>query len=173
MANYTKDIDTLKTKITELETMLQEVKEILHCLEKTCCDSSTPPNKRWRAGKDKSYYYITAGGAAYISSEVDTSTDDIRYELGNYFKTEDEAMFEVERIKVIAELKEWATPAKDFDWDDNRQNKYVIGFEDNHIEVSYNYEYQVCDLYFKSEEIARDAIRAVGEDRIIKYYFRR
>jgi hypothetical protein len=176
MANYTKDIDTLKTKITELEAMVQQVKEILYCLEKTCCDSPTPPNKRWRADEDENYYYITAGGAAYISAEVDTSTDDTRYELGNYFKTEEEAKFEVERIKVIAELKEWATPISEIDWEDDKR-KYILEVrstkEKCFLAIDYDYDYQLSDLYFESKEIAENAIKAIGEDRIIKYYFRR
>ena len=43
----------------------------------------------------------------------------------------------------------------------------------NEGEVGFYYTNQVSDLYFESEEIAKRAIESIGEDRIIKYYFRR
>ena len=45
--------------------------------------------------------------------------------------------------------------------------------ENSCLAVDFYYTNQVSDLCFQSEEIAKSAIEAVGEDRIIKYYFRR
>ena len=154
---------------------MAELKDRLNKLEKMY-DSLTPPNKRWRAEKDDVYYFITTGGKLSCDTENVVDLDDLRYAIGNYFKTEGEAEFEVERLKVIAELKEWATPVNDFDWHDDKQNKYILAFNDcltDPLTVDFYYTNQVSDLCFQSEEVAKSAIESVGEDRIIKYYFRR
>lgn len=163
------------------QEILEEItalKERLNKLEKMY-DSLTPPNKRWRAKKDDDYYFISAEGSAYLDRENEVIVDGLHYDIGNYFKTEEEAKFEVERLKVIAELKEWATPVSEFDWDEYGEDtrKYVLAVANNgencHLEMDYYYTHQVSDLYFESEEVAKSAIEAVGEERIIKYYFRR
>ena len=151
---------------------MTELKDRLNKLEKMYA-SLIPPNKRWRAEKDDEYYYITERGFATFKKEIGSGLDDAQYELGNYFETREQAEFEAERLKVITELRGWATPISEFDWNDNTQQKYVFIFENNYLRVDYFYSLQVCDLYFESREIAENAIEAIGEERIIKYYFRR
>ena len=156
----------------EILAEMAELKERLNKLEKMC-DSLTPSNKRWRAKQGDGYYFINTGGGINFDTEEVAALDDLRYNIGNYFKTEEEAEFEIERLKVIAELKEWATPISKFDWNDNTQKKYVIILENNYLRADFFYSLQICGLYFESREIAEYAIKAVGEERIIKYYFRR
>lgn len=160
----------------EILAEMTELKDRLNKLEKMYA-SLTPPNKRWRAEKDDEYYYITERGFATFKKEIGSGLDDARYELGNYFETREQAEFEAERLKVITELKEWATPVNEFDWKDNfnYEKKYVLVMGENNyrVKVDFYYTGQICDLYFQSEELAKSAIESVGEDRIIKYYFRR
>lgn len=159
----------------EILDEIASLKEQLNNLEKLY-DSFNPPNKRWRAEKDDKYYFISTGGNINYDIENVVVLDDLRYVLGNYFKTAEEAEFEIERFKVIAELKEWATPINDFNWADDTR-KYVIVVantgENTCLAVDFYYTNQVSDLCFQSEEVAKSAIEAVGEKRIIKYYFRR
>lgn len=155
------EIATLKEKLNNLEKMY---------------DSLTLPNKRWRAEVGEDYYFISAG--LCLDRERSTSTDNARYELGNYFETREQAEFEAERLKVIAELREYATPVNEFNWSNDFENKYEINVENNKegnisLIVDDWHTYQFSDLYFASEELAKNAIESVGEDRIIKYYFRR
>lgn len=161
----------------DILTEMAELKERLNKLEKMY-NSLTPPIKRWRAEKDGNYYFISAGGKLCLDRENKVIEDGMRYAIGNYFKTEEEGFFEIERLKVIAELKEFATPVNEFDWSSNFDNKYVIIAEnDKEGNISLVVDdwrtYQFSDLYFASEEVAKNAIEAVGEKRIIKYYFRR
>lgn len=160
-------IDELTERISKLEKMCDSSTS-----SKTMCNMSTPPNKRWRGEKGDDYYFINAIGIVRQNKEDTSEVDDLRYGIGNYFKTKEEAEFESERLKVIADLKDWATPGNDV--------KYIIDIRNTeegviHLEVEANccYSYQASELCFESKEIAKDAIRAVGEDRIIKYYFRR
>ena len=135
----------------------------------------TPPNKRWRANKGGSYYRISDDYWDLVGADREDNSviDDLRYITGNYFETRKEAEFEVKRLKVITELKEWATPVNDFDWDDESVRKYFISLEFDKIMINSFSIYQVSDLVFASREAVKKAIETVGENRIIKYYFRR
>lgn len=56
--------------------------------------------KRWRAEKEKEYFFVTGTNEITTDEEYYNEADNARYELGNYFKTEEEAQ------KVI-DSKEW------------------------------------------------------------------
>ena len=56
--------------------------------------------KRWRAEQNKGYFYVYSNGFVDETMERYNSMDNQRYELGNYFQTEEEAQ------KVI-DSKEW------------------------------------------------------------------
>jgi len=56
--------------------------------------------KRWRADDGERYYYIDSYQRILDNTDLRHSYDDMRYELGNYFKTKEEAQ------KVI-DSKEW------------------------------------------------------------------
>lgn len=47
--------------------------------------------KRWRAKKDEAYYFINNKIDVALSIEYYDSYDDKRYEIGNYFLTEEDA----------------------------------------------------------------------------------
>lgn len=57
-------------------------------------------SKRWRAEDFKRYFYINSVGDICPSTEEKQNLDNERYELGNYFKTEEEA-------QKIINSKEW------------------------------------------------------------------
>lgn len=97
------------------------------------------------------------------------------FNLRNCFKTEEEAEFEAERRQVIAELANFADIHNDpIDWENEDAPKYFLGFHPsiNEIEVDYVTSFIHSDIFFSSDEIAQDAIAAIGEDRLIRYYFR-
>ena len=56
--------------------------------------------KRWRAEKEKEYFFVTGTSEITTDEEYYNEADNARYELGNYFKTKEEAQ------KVI-DSKEW------------------------------------------------------------------
>ena len=87
--NSENDCFTIKNNIVEsLELFLQEFNE----------KYGVP--KRWRAEKEKEYFFVTGTSEITTDEEYYNEADDARYELGNYFKTEEEAQ------KVI-DSKEW------------------------------------------------------------------
>ncbi|MFC2422541.1 MAG: hypothetical protein ACFNPZ_00665 [Fusobacterium polymorphum] len=56
--------------------------------------------RRWRAEKEKEYFFVTGTSEITTDEEYFNEADNARYELGNYFKTKEEAQ------KVI-DSKEW------------------------------------------------------------------
>lgn len=56
--------------------------------------------KRWRADDGEIYYYIDSYQRILDKTDLRHSYDDMRYEMGNYFKTEEEA-------QKIIDSKEW------------------------------------------------------------------
>ena len=87
--NSENDCFTIKNNLVEsLELFLQEFNEKYGFI------------KRWRADDGERYYYIDSYQRILDNTDLRHSYDDMRYELGNYFKTEEEAQ------KVI-DSKEW------------------------------------------------------------------
>ena len=70
-------------------------------LEKiNCINEKYGISKRWRAEENEEYYYIGSSGYVWSVGELFSGEDNDNYNLGNYFKTEEEAQ------KVI-DSKEW------------------------------------------------------------------
>lgn len=115
---------------------------------------------------DESYWYIDHYGDVYRDVWGDCIGDGCKFNIGNVFRTEEEAKFEVERLKVLAELKKFS---RNFEV---HKNKYCIKYDmiSKNIDVYNNYGYATGELRFVSEKDAKDAIEFVGEDRVIKYY---
>lgn len=157
-----------------MENLSQEERStLLSLIEK----ANKPKNKVWKPEENEKYYYLYSYGKIDEDTWDNTNTDRIRYEIGNCFKTKEEAEFALERQKVIMELKRFALEhnEKEIDWSNRCQNKYFLYFnhDKNRIMISYYYIYQyICEpIYFTSEKIAQQAIKEIGEERLKKYYF--
>lgn len=62
--------------------------------------------ERWRAERGRGYYYIDSECATFGTYDYRCNEDNIRYELGNYFRTEEDAEKALEKIKqIFNELK--------------------------------------------------------------------
>lgn len=62
--------------------------------------------ERWRAERGRGYYYIDDECTAFGTYDYRCNKDNIRYELGNYFRTEEDAEKALEKIKqIFNELK--------------------------------------------------------------------
>lgn len=129
--------------------------------------------KVWKPSLGDLYYYINSNGDIKLSYYNTRSID--KRCIGNYFKTDEEAEHMVEKLKVIKELQDFAIENRDeeIDWYDKEQDKWEISYKDSNVEPICNnyYRAQAFNIYFASKEIAQEAIKKIGEDRIKKYYF--
>lgn len=136
--------------------------------------------KYWKPKKDEKYYFITA--YEYDVCVMDDMNDEVivddnRINMGNCFKTEEEAEHMVEKLKVIHELQKFAYENNEgeIDWNNLSQMKFSIyfGYHSKTIEIQAfrAFKHFPFNIYFTSIEIAKKAIKTIGEDRIKKYYF--
>ena len=87
--------------------------------------------------------------------------------IGNIFRTEEQAEFAVEKLKVEAELRKFSRPFKN-----GQSNRNIILSDNENVSTAYWNEIQTQgSIYFESAEKAQQAIEAVGIDRIKKYIF--
>ncbi len=117
------------------------------------------------------YYYLTTRGNIENAMWSEDEFDRGALAMGNLFKTKEEAEFERERRKVITKLKKYAEP-KDRKWDGEINHYYITwDYDINMIYYCcFNTALKGADIYFESEEKAKKAIKAVGEDRVKRYY---
>ena len=119
-------------------------------------------------------YYTICSDSTILDCSFDSDSSNCkgRLSLGNCFKTREEAEFELERIKVIAEMKKFAE-SEDREWDSCVKHWYlyydVVG---RSIEYMYSSLYKYDAIYFASKEEAQKCVDTIGGDRIKKYYFR-
>lgn len=118
------------------------------------------------------YFFLTESGIVQGGIWRDDMISLSILSIGNMFLTEEDAEFAIERLNVIAELKEYAKEFSDEEWMNQSIVKHYIIFdyEDHVINIGYVRFTKVSDIYFESEEKAQEAIEAVGEDRVKKYY---
>ena len=116
--------------------------------------------KRWRAEKHGSYYFISDNGVVYDSLELYFSTDDYRYSIGNYFKTEAEAGKAVNWLKAFTTLRDDTKGFKP-NWNDPEQEKWFVFYDhvSKHLWSWLDLTYQDKNLYFASEDEANDSIK--------------
>lgn len=134
--------------------------------------------KNWKPDKyiNPCYYNIEflQVPLVVITEWWDTKKDNCNWEIGNCFKTEEEAESAIEKQKVITELKRFALEnnEEEIDWNNEKQDKFFIYYNYLGSRLSIgkvNYVRQ-NNIYFTSEEIAKDAIKSIGEEGLKKYY---
>lgn len=163
---HLKDGNTIFDNFTQ-ETITNTLQEDWEVVEES---------KVWKPEKDGHYYYYDNDGRTYQSSYCEDSIDKRRLEFGNCFKTKEEASHMIEKLKVINELKKFALEnnEEEIDWK-NYAQKYTMIYDYSCQEIRIDYwnymQFIPFNIYFTSEEIARKAIKTIGEDRIKKYYF--
>lgn len=132
----------------------------------------------WKPKKGERYCFYDSEGAIYEIKYDGDSIDKNRLDLGNCFKTRQEAEHMVEKLKIIKELRDFALEnnEKEIDWKNPNQVKHIIVYNNEtqimRTDLWYaSTQYIPFNIYFTSKEIAQRAIETIGEDRIKKYYF--
>lgn len=115
------------------------------------------------------YYYVHSIGGVGDDSWNDHPIDKDRLSIGNAFKTEGEAEFAIEKLKVLHELESLGRPF-DYGW-----SNYYFAFDYYNEEISIDFKsnrnHCFFNCFFNSEEDARQAVEKIGEYRIKKYLF--
>ena len=153
----------------ELENLTdKEKKTFLHLVKKS--------EKSRKRHMNEIYYSICPNGNIVSSIEKNTFYDDNCWKFGNYYNTVREAEFAKQKQLVYQELKRYALEhnTEDIDWENYLQIKYFIYYntKSNDLGIMDVSKRKITgQVYFTSEKIAENAIKAIGEDRIKKYLF--
>ena len=115
-------------------------------------------------------YWRILGGKVCEGIWIGCEEDENLLSIGNAFHTKKEAEFALEKLKVIHELKQFAEP-KNAVWNFNKYH-HIIYYDYTRNEINYSLLtiMKFSDATFATEEMARKAVKAVGEDRVKKYY---
>ena len=146
--NLQDEIKVLKERIAELEEQAQEEQEF-------------PQD-------GDEYWYLDTTGDIYNENWECFSFEKATLEIGNVFKTKEQAEFAVEKLKVEAELRKFSRP---FEYG---KFNYCLLFDidgNNFRTDVTSYCPSQGAIYFESEEKAQEAVSTVGEERIKKYIF--
>lgn len=174
---YNVDVSGCSPEVIKAITQtLSRVKEDLQRVADTNKEENKKKevNKRWKPEIDENYFRILVNGHVSLDIWKNDHTDNDVYNLRNVFKTREEAEFEVERKKIMAELQNYADDHNSPDFDIYSDEIYWISYdvdEGDLFPYEGGYALPVNTILFSSEEVTSDAIEAIGEDRIIKYMF--
>lgn len=153
-----------------MENLSEEEREQLMKIIKK---SNGCKRKVWKPECNKKYWVIN-GFRVVDSSWNNDNVDYGCYEIGNCFKTEKEAKFALEKLKVEAELRRFAEENNEceIDWTDKKHEKWFMYYncDMKKIDIIYNTVLKTHCIYFSSKKIAKQAIDYIGEERLKKYY---
>lgn len=118
-------------------------------------------HRRWRAEKGELYWCVKNDGGTADDYEQRVDIDDGRYELGNYFKTEEEAQKASDWLKAFAVLRDDTKGFKP-DWKNEKQKRWLVTYnhEDGTVSPNYCYNTQESVLYFANKDDAEESIKA-------------
>ncbi len=126
----------------------------------------------WKPITSEKYFFTYSDGDVDSVIWTENKADKGRYGLRNVFRTKEDAEFEVERRKIIAELQNYAD---DHNGEiSNLSDAFWIAFDEDDMSITVetdSYLPPVGTVLFSDEDTAYDAIETIGEDRIIKYMF--
>ena len=145
--NFQEELKALKDRIAELEELAKEEQEFPQ--------------------EDDMFLFINTFGRSVWSTWGESITNRQLIEIGNMFRTKEQAEFAVEKLKVEAELRKFSRPFKN-----GQTNCNIILSDNENVSTAYWNEIQIQgSIYFESKEKAQQAIEVVGEERIKKYIF--
>ena len=153
-------------KRSEYEQRLEALEREIAALrrENVEDESERPPHQRPKLKCGEKYYYIEHDGVTFGYFWNNTDLDFGRLHIGNVFCTEEAAKYAAEYYTVLSEMREWAGQYND-PW------KLISDGEIVDVSPLYNNDVLSGEMRFATQYDARNCIKAVGEDRLIKYYF--
>lgn len=155
MEELLKELEEAKQKIAEIEKKIEEKKA---------------ETGRWKLQEGDIYWFINDTGQAIKDRWTNHPYDRGRYAIGNCYQTKEECEFAIEKLKVIAELKEYEEP-KNSVWDEKSVHYYIYyNYFIEKVDIGWVQMAKQNEIYFESREKVQQALDAVGEQRIKKYY---
>lgn len=164
-----------KELLKEFNEKLEKAKEALDAsCEIVPQEETEEPKGRWRARYNDKYWYIIGAGYVHFEKEIAAEWDVIKYKLGNYFKTKQEAEAYRDNLITKQELKDLAFELngyKDVDWRCACEENYCIIFDYSINDLCLYHTSVNCNLgqiYCSSEDFLDEALNQIGWERLVK-----
>lgn len=155
---YLKKIDDISSKAK------QDIEEAIKAYEE---ELNSQDGGHWIPAEEERYWWIDTEGYVDWTEWHGCTDDEGRLSIGNVFKTEKEAEFEVERLKILTIMRKYSSP---FVYD--KTNYFLVYYHDSKtIGIDYYWSIDSGCPYFETKEIAHQVINEIGEDRLKKYWF--
>ena len=131
------------------------------------------PKTVWDLKARDTCYCIDVFNCVSYCEWIGNDADKCARSIGLITLTPEELEFKIESMKVYEELKRFAKDFTNEEWLDIRIKKtfFYFSFTSSSIHFANDLYCKRHDLYFESEEKAEEAVKAVGEERVKKYYF--
>lgn len=154
---------TLNGKEYEVEITEEQVKEI-----------EKPKYKRWRAEKGGKYYFLDSSCSVVYMVDYYIEFDRKRYEVGNYFKTKEEAEFRRQQLLYLQQYKDYLGEdlVTEDDWKKPSLGKHATCIDNycNGLTLTTNNYLKIQGvIYSNSKEKIEKFIKEIGEDNFKKY----
>lgn len=163
------NLEQLKQELEETKNKCTEIEKKIEELEKQ------ESEVRWRAKENEIYCYFNDFGKIHVTGDAYYETDTDRYNLGNYFKTGEDAEKAVEKIKIYTQLKDLAlrlNNGEKINWSDSTQHKWGIVL-DNFKNILRCYAYigqEVGQIYCLDKNFLKEAKQEIGEENLRKLF---
>lgn len=160
----------MNIELKNLDNLTNDEKETLIKLVK----KANKKSKVFVPEYGEKYYIIDPRGKIKCLPFGDDEYDEDCFSIGNCFETREETKFALEKQKVYTQLKRYALEhnEEEIDWNDIDKCKWCITKDCGKLNVHcFCRIHFLNQIYFTSEEIAKNAIAEIGEDKIKKYLF--
>lgn len=166
-----------KVKPLSVEQMETIVAELLAKAEewKQQIEKEKQKKENGRPDVGNEYYSLsTSSGVVHRYVWCDCSLDHQRADIGNVFRTQEEADTYLVKRKIETKLralaeKSWKDAGTVMDWNNPQQCKYHIVYEISGHQFSVEGSYEYCHfgkVFFESHFAAANAIKELGEDNL-------
>lgn len=127
-----------------------------------------------RVGDLKKYYWIDGDGLIHTSYNNNITSDDLRFDVGNYYSSKDIAENNARADQLMRQLRRFAVENRkqEIEWNDFFQLKFYLyyDYKDRVLNIGQYYSTRDCGtIYFDSEETAKNAISKFYDELI--WYF--
>ena len=150
-----------KTEVTKEQ--LQAINEVLGIKD----------SKVWKPKEGEWYYTVTGLGGVKDTFWTNDFQDNDRYDLGNAFETQEQALFARDKQVFLTKMKrDFIENSDEIDWNNNGQNKYILFYinVNNKLDWSCITTLNYGCLYTTDLEWLKQYAKENKKD-ILKYYF--
>lgn len=154
---YEEKLECLTTQVAIFNKQIEELK-----------NTKIEEDNVWRPKFNEQYWIIDTEGDVICDVWQDSILELDRLDIGNVFRTETEAEYEVDRRMILNKLKKYSCEFRT-----DLENYYMyLDCKTNNLCYAFRVSrLQQGEVYFESEEMVRKAIKELGENDIKKYLF--